>query len=665
MSSLADLYRSAVSAYGRGDFAGARRDAEQILKLRPREPSVLQLIGISLCQDERPAEGADFLRRAIAAGADTPDNRLNLVQALVSAGDHDGALVILNGPDAGKPEFERLRADLMKAKGRPGDAVMLYERLVHERPDDFAAWNNLGNARHAAGDLGGALDALQRATQLDPKSAQVHTNLGRVLVSLDRHKDACLVLEQAALLSPGRSAPLLELGELLTRLDHPEAALRALGDAGRIDQRNPAIFGAIGTAFTAAENPGQAETAFRMALGLDPRNAVAILNLGLLFEQANRLDDLTELVATARAGNAAPAELAYLDALIDFRAGKLEAAEDRLRRLKIETVAPGVVSHLLGQIADRRGDVSGAARHVEAMNRDAADSPLAVGVDRTAYRRAVEGMAARLTPEYVAAWAPAPVVESPSAPAFLVGFPRSGTTLLDTFLLGQGRTHVLEETPIMEGIARTGGAFDRLADLNADEVLSLRQRYFADLARLAPAPDGTQLVIDKNPLALTRIPLIHRLFPDARIILAMRHPADVVLSCWMQNFKPTEAMASFLDLHSAALLYDRVFAFWAKCEQAFPLNVHLLRYEDMIADPQAALRPAIDFLGLEWDDGLLAHQRTAQARGRIRTPSYAQVTERLYQSANGRWTRYRDQLRDILPILAPWADRYGYDLGAH
>jgi len=226
-------------------------------------------------------------------------------------------------------------------------------------------------------------------------------------------------------------------------------------------------------------------------------------------------------------------------------------------------------------------------------------------------------------------------------------------------IMGHSAAHVLEEVPILEELSNELGSFTRLAEMSPAEIAALRARYFEKLDALAPPPPG-KLVVDKNPLSMIRVPLIHRLFPDARIILAMRHPCDVVLSCFMQNFKPTEAMSSFLDLSNASRTYDRVFEYWEHCRTIFPIDVQMLRYEDMVRDPEAALRPLIEFLGLSWEDRALDHQETARARGFIRTPSHAQVTEQLYTRATGRWTRYRTQMRYAIPVLERWAARYGY-----
>jgi hypothetical protein len=179
---------------------------------------------------------------------------------------------------------------------------------------------------------------------------------------------------------------------------------------------------------------------------------------------------------------------------------------------------------------------------------------------------------------------------------------------------------------------------------------------------LRPRRGGGGLLIDKNPLYTLRGPLIHRVFPDARFIFALRHPCDVVLSCFMQNFRVSQMTASFLDLRNAALFYDRTMAYWEQCRALFGLDVHTVRYEDLVEDVEAQMRPLLGWLGLQWEPKVLDHQQTAQERGYIRTPSYAQVTEQVYTRASGRWTRYREQMEPVLPILAPWAERYGYSL---
>jgi hypothetical protein len=244
-------------------------------------------------------------------------------------------------------------------------------------------------------------------------------------------------------------------------------------------------------------------------------------------------------------------------------------------------------------------------------------------------------------------------------PAFLVGFPRSGTTLLDTFLMGHRDTAVLEEVHLLGAAEKQIG---KVADLPRASLTALeraRKAYFTELdLHVARGFDG--LVVDKLPLNLLGGPFIQALFPSAPIIFAQRHPCDAVLSAFMQSFVMNDAMASFLTIEDAADLYDSLMSGWTAMREGLALNVHTVRYERLVEDPEAELRPLVDFLGLPWDQQMLAHTDTAKKRGAIITPSYDQVTEPLSTRSVGRWKRYRKQLEPVLPVLLPWAERLGY-----
>jgi hypothetical protein len=220
---------------------------------------------------------------------------------------------------------------------------------------------------------------------------------------------------------------------------------------------------------------------------------------------------------------------------------------------------------------------------------------------------------------------------------------------------------VLEEMPVLAEVDERLGSDARLAALTSPEAAALRAGYFEALDVLSPPPPGATIV-DKYPLHMTRIPIIHRIFPDAKIILVERHPCDAALSCFMANFQLNVAMRSFTDLRETALTYDAVFDAWSRAERSLPLAVHRIRYERMVEDLEGEMRPLLDFLGLAWDERVLDNRASAAMRDHIRTASYSQVTEPIYRRAAGRWRRYREQLAPVLPILAPWVERMGYSL---
>ncbi len=159
---------------------------------------------------------------------------------------------------------------------------------------------------------------------------------------------------------------------------------------------------------------------------------------------------------------------------------------------------------------------------------------------------------------------------------------------------------------------------------------------------------------------MTKLPLIHRLFPKAQIILAERHPFDVVLSCFMANFRLNPAMRSFTSLAEAARTYDSVFTNWGHASAALPIDLHRVRYERLITDAQSELQPLVEWLDLPWNEEFLDNIRIAGRRGRIKTASYSQVGEPLYTRAIGRWEKYHEQLEGITPQLLTWVERMDY-----
>jgi hypothetical protein len=314
-----------------------------------------------------------------------------------------------------------------------------------------------------------------------------------------------------------------------------------------------------------------------------------------------------------------------------------------------------------GQLLDALGEHDAAFASFTRMNNAHFEDRSRPLERASAWREELRRQLDATTADWVTGWAAPPVQPSRPAPVFLVGFPRSGTTLLDTMLMGHPDVEVMEERPVLSRIEHELGGYDAVAQIEEDKVREMQDRYFAIAREFTALREGA-LLVDKAPLSLNRAALIHRLFPDARFILALRHPADVVLSCFMANFRLNSSMCNFLQLDAAAEFYDLTFAMWERSRSILPLNVHQIRYEDIIEEPEGELRLLVETLGLQWHDDVLDHQRTADARGVISTASYAQVTQPLYRGAIDRWKRYRKHLEPVLPLLEPWATKFGYEI---
>jgi hypothetical protein len=166
------------------------------------------------------------------------------------------------------------------------------------------------------------------------------------------------------------------------------------------------------------------------------------------------------------------------------------------------------------------------------------------------------------------------------------------------------------------------------------------------------------------PLNITNIGMIKRLYPDARFIVALRHPCDCVLSAYMQAFELNTAMANFVDIQQAARFYRQTMRLFFQFQDAFDLgdDTLFIRYEDILEDQQGELTRVLNFLGLDWDPSVAKYDEHARNRGTLNTPSYEGVTRGLYSTASGRWHRYEKHLEPVFPELRESCARFGYIL---
>ena len=203
-----------------------------------------------------------------------------------------------------------------------------------------------------------------------------------------------------------------------------------------------------------------------------------------------------------------------------------------------------------------------------------------------------------------------------------------------------------------------GGFPDGIATLTADDALVLRDAYAEAVAGFDPG-DGS-LLVDKLPMRTVQVGLIWRLFPKARFIFAVRHPCDVVLSGFMQDYQLNDAFANFFTLEDAVSMYEGVMSLWRLFEERLPLNSHRVRYESLVSDPRGEIGALLEFLEMPWDDAVLDFRTRVRERGLIDTTSYHQVAEPFYQRAAGRWLRYRRFFDPYMQRLTPFIEYFGY-----
>lgn len=659
MRDLATIMAQATGAFRGGDYVRARDLAQRAANDQPANAQVLQFLGIAQAQSGDPAAGLATLKRAIGLAPSDKQLRLNAARAAIDAGAY-GDVADICAPLGDDPAGQQVIAQAARLAGDAQSAVDRLNELVTKNPSDARLLNNLGNALVDARRAPEAIGAFEKACTLTPDDPQVWLNLGRAC-SADLQFDKALTAFERAMALPSQGSEIpLELGKSLLRYGRFDEALAQLSEAARRGKREAEVIVMIGLCYSGMEKLADAERAYRMALTIDPTSPGAILNLALQLERENREAEIEKLAASARAAGMDGAALLYCDALVLRRKGDNQAALAIIEAHEPEGMDASSRDQLIGQLADRLGDADKAFAAYSAMNEEMRLTPSGQEHSGTTYIHSIAEQTAVLSTEWYGRWTGEAPRDGRTAPAFLGGFLRSGTTLLDTVLMGHADTEVREEQAMITRLREIAQSLDALPNLPPERIALMRAAYFSELRAGGPVPSG-KLIIDKFPLMTLRAAYVHRAFPDAKFIFALRHPCDVVLSCWMQNFRITSAMSSFLTLENAARFYDAAMTHWERAREVLPLDVHTVRYEDMVVDLEGELRPLIDFLGLEWDDALLNHQKTARERGYIRTPSYAQVTEKIYTRSSGRWESYRAHLEPILPILAPWVEKFGYE----
>jgi len=626
MVAVSPQAQEALDLARRGDTAGAIEAARKAISSQPEDYGLRLFIGMLHSRRMEFNKALPHVRTAVKLSPGDPLPRIELIRLLIALGSLDEAEAELSGAKIPGLEPFRLQAAILVHRQKPGQAAELLRQIVTHDPRDHESWGNLGACLLANGRPRQAVEPLARATQLRPDLEKYRKKWMEAQVEAGLGEEA---LENARLFAsqvPGDPNRTLAVATLEDLLDRPDGAI---------------------------------ETLHRL-IARHPNHLPALVALAALHERLNQLDNLEDTIERIEQLDANAADLPLLRARMLFRRGELPEALDIAKNAP-EAFDPGSRSELLGMINDRLGNHPEAFAMFAEMNKSGDLAGNVVLRRAAALREKIDGRARITTTEWVSDWTPAPPTPAVQEPAFVIGFPRSGTTLLDAFLMGHPDVCVAEEQPMLERVGEALDDYERLAKLTPAEVYDLRETYFAETRRWVP-DIGERLLVDKNPFGAIDAAVIHRLFPDARIIFSQRHPYDVVLSCFFTRFKATGMLTSFSTLEDAALLYDRVLTLWEGCRTAMPLRVQELKYENLVANPEQELRQVVGFLGLEWHDEVTDHQKAARNRSVIQTASYAPVIEPIYDRSAGRWRNYREQLKPVLPLLAPWAERMGYDV---
>lgn len=579
---------------------------------------------------------------------------------------------------SGQPDDEgalTLLGIALQRQGRSGHAAAVHERLTVLYPDQVHHWINLGNALREDGRLAQSEEAYLLALRLAPGHAGVHANLGLLYRECADFLNARRHLEQAARQLPEDAEICIYAASACCECGDNAAAATLVRDWRRWLPLGDDLSIDLAWMFTQTGRIAEAEQLLGRSMqlaGARPRTRARMVGL---LERVNRLDEADALLATLPDPETLPDPVDRIEVIsalgvMAMRGREPSAARVFLERLIALTHDSNQLGNLyfaLAKACDRQDDRAAA---MEALRKaHAAQMVKAAQLVPELLLPEVQPMSpalVRMTPAQVAGWgAAARPADEPPSPIFVVGFPRSGTTMLEQMLDAHPTLASMDEQPFMqvvsEQVIKLGVLYpEALGTLGEAACAALRQHYWEQVRTAVSLQPGQRLV-DKNPLNLLHLPLICRLFPDASIILALRHPCDVILSCYMQNFRAPGFQVLCSSLERLTRGYINAMEFWRYHEKLLQPRVLHSRYEDLLDDFDAGVARMGAFLGLADADALRHFYRHAQDKGYISTPSYAQVTRPPNKSAVGRWHRYETEFAPLLPLLRDVMEYWGYD----
>ncbi len=554
-------------------------------------------------QRGRQQLAADLIRHAIAINAAEAAYHSNLGGVLQSQGKLDEAASCFERALALRPGWAEVHSNfgnVLQAQGKLDEAVASHERALALKPDFPEAWSNLGNARQAQGNLDAAVACYERALAIHPDYADAHNNLGSLLGSQERIEEAVAHLERALALKPDFASAYNNLANVLASQDRTEEAV----------------------------------VHYEHALALKPDYAHAHNNLANIFKHRGNFEQAAAHYGRAIAIQPDYAEAHYGRAEIkSFERGSADLAA-------LEALAVRDNPYIHFALAKALEDCGDYARAWEYFRRGNALKRTQIDYDEEATLESFHQIAAAfdrgLFDRFEQQGDPSAV------PVFVLGMPRSGSTLVEQILAGHPQIHAAGELTILEKM--TANYPQCIPELDAAALRALGQSY---LNRLPALADGQVHIVDKLSGNFLRIGLIRLMLPNARIIHTRRDPIDTCVSCYSKLF--TSGLFFTYDLAELGRYYRHYSELMAHWRSMLPPNAMLeVSYEDVVDDLEGQARRLIDYCGLPWDDRCISFHKTNRP---VKTASAVQVRKPLFRSSIERWRHYEAGLAPLLREL--------------
>ena len=466
-----------------------------------------------------------------------------------------------------------------------------------------------------------------------PNEISTINNLGTVLKELGKNKEAVFYYEKALKLKPEDIITNFNLGLIFSQLEHFKKSI---------------IF-------------------YEKVIKIDPKHLQSYHNLMDIYEKTNNLEKLEEIILKARSSLKNNPIIKLYEGSLLYKKEKfieainnLETISFDLNKIKQEQLRV----FTLGKSYDKIKNFDKAYDNFVKAN-EISSQLKGKNINKDFYIEKIKIRNSFFSNLKKEEWSSTKLPDFQNNPIFMVGFPRSGTTLLDNILSSHPSIEVIEEKSMVPKLIQSlnhlaKNDLHNLKNINSEQIQKLRSNYFDDLYSHVENKDNSKIYIDKLPLNIIYIGEIFKIFPQAKFIFSIRHPCDCVLSCFMQTFAINNAMANFLNLKDSAKLYNLIMKLWNQYITTFDINYHEVKYENLVQNLEITSRQLLKFLELPWDDNVLKFNKTAKEKKQIKTPSYDQVIRPIYSDSAGRWKMYTKQISKDFEILGPWIEKFKY-----
>lgn len=557
-------------------------------------------------------------------------------------------------------------AKQLHREGNVDAAESVYLDILKNDPLHADTQHMLGIVCLDRGQLQDAEQYFRDAIALDDKQANFHSNLGIALSAQNRTEEAYECFQQAFKLDP----------EHLAALSNAATALLSLGRIGeakplcsRILAIKPDDANArrnLAAALISEGDTRAAITQLHEGLEIDADNFGLLVQLASALELVNQLDEAASAIERAESLQPGNARVSLVGGLIARRQGNHELARVRLRsaitqglELKEEIEA----FNQLGLALDAMGDTD-AFKAFERSNKGMIRFVGEQNLNGAVFLQEAAALKDFFTEEKLATLGKRFEIDDDFEPVFFVGFPRSGTTLMEQVLKAHPDLITTDERSplyaVSQEIRRSPRGYPAGLDrFNNADINRLRQ-YFHDFCRDNTGDLSSKKLVDKSPMNIVNMALAKLLFPRAKFIVSLRDPRDACLSCFMQKFAPNDAMANFLDIKTTGLAYEAVMGLWLHFRTLLAGSWMEYRYEDLVENFDDTVLRVVDFIGVGWHEDINSYRQAAKQRV-ISTPSYRDVTAPVDSHAVARWRRYEKHLAPILPVLDPFVRTFGYE----